>query len=57
MPHNSSPDPHSAQVRSFAQRHGLTDEQAQRVLAEHGEDESSWGEAARSLIHFLKAPS
>ena len=44
------------EVRRFALRHGLTEEQARRVLEEHGEDESRWSEAARSLIHFLKSP-
>ena len=52
-----SSDPHSAEVRAFALKHGLTDEQAARVLDEHGSDESTWSETARSLIHFLKAPS
>lgn len=49
------PDP--AEVRAFAERHGLTDEQARGVLADHGPDESNWNETARSLLHFLKAPS
>ena len=49
--------PSAAEIRAFAERHGLTDDQARRVLAEHGADESAWDEAARNLIHFLKAPS
>ena len=46
-----------AEIRAFALRHQLTEEQARRVLSEHGHDESRWDEAARSLLHFLKAPS
>jgi hypothetical protein len=45
------------EVRAFALKHDLTVEQARRVLDEHGADESAWDDAARSLIHFLKAPS
>jgi hypothetical protein len=55
--HRSPDNPDAAEVRAFAERHGLSDEQARRVLEEHGHDESSWGDAARSLLHFLKAPS
>ena len=50
-------DPSPEEIRAFALRHDLTEEQARRVLAEHGPDEGSWDEKARSLIHFLKAPS
>jgi hypothetical protein len=50
-------DPHVPDVRTFARRHGLSNEQAQRVIDEHGADESTWDETVRSLIHFLKAPS
>ena len=50
-------EPTAAEVEAFALRHDLTDEQARRVLTEHGPDESTWGETARSLLHFLKAPS
>ena len=50
-------DPTAEEIRAFAERHALTDEQARRVLSEHGPDESSWDETVRSLIHFLKAPS
>ena len=46
-----------AAIRAFAERHDLTEEQARRVLDEHGPDESTWDETARSLLHFLKAPS
>jgi hypothetical protein len=49
--------PTAQEVDAFALRHGLTVEQARRVLDEHGADESAWGETARSLLHFLKAPS
>ena len=45
------------EVRAFALKHDLTVEQARRVLDAHGADEGSWDETARSLIHFLKAPS
>ena len=46
-----------AEIRDFALRHGLAEEQARRVLDAHGADESAWDDAARNLIHFLKAPS
>lgn len=49
-------DPSAAEIRAFALRHGLTDEQARRVLREHGADESTWDEKVRSFIHFLKSP-
>lgn len=49
--------PSAAEIRAFAERHGLSDDRARRVIAEHGSDESAWDEAARNLIHFLKAPS
>lgn len=55
--HRSPDNPDTAEVLAFAERHGLTEEQARRVLSEHGADESGWGDAARSLLHFLKAPS
>ena len=45
------------ELRLFAARNGLTVNQARRVIAEHGDDQGAWGEAARNLIHFLKAPS
>jgi hypothetical protein len=45
------------QIHAFALQHELTIEQARRVLDEHGADESRWSEAARSLMHFFKAPS
>ena len=46
-----------SEIRAFALRHQLTEEQARRVLSEHGDDESRWDETARSLLHFLRAPS
>lgn len=46
-----------AEIRAFALKHDLTEEQARRVLDEHGPDERAWNEAARNLVHFLKAPS
>ena len=49
-------DPTAEEIRAFAQEHNLTDAQARRVLDAHGADESTWDEAARSLVHFLKAP-
>jgi hypothetical protein len=55
--HRSPDNPPADEVRAFAERHGLTEEQARRVLDEHGSDESTWGDTARSLLHFLKAPS
>ncbi len=44
-------------LRLFAARNGLTVNQARRLIDEHGADESAWDEAARNLIHVLKAPS
>ena len=44
-------------IRAFALKHDLTEDQAHRVIAEHGGDESQWDDAVRSLLHFLKAPS
>ena len=49
--------PSAAEIRAFAERHGLTDDQARQVLTEHGSNESAWDETVRNLIHFLKAPS
>jgi hypothetical protein len=46
-----------AEIRAFALKHEPTEEQARRVLDEHCVDESAWDETARSLAHFLKAPS
>jgi hypothetical protein len=45
------------EVHTFALKHQLTEAQARRVLDEHGADEEQWGDTARSLLHFLKAPS
>lgn len=53
MAHELSAD----ELRAFAARHQLTEDQARRVLDEHGPDEDTWDEKARSLLHFLKAPS
>lgn len=53
MAHELSAD----ELRAFAARHQLTEEQARRVLDEHGPDEGAWDEKAHSLLHFLKAPS
>ncbi|HLV07813.1 MAG TPA: hypothetical protein VKY80_09085 [Croceibacterium sp.] len=53
MAHQPTP----AEIRSFAIRHGVTDEQAKRMLTDHGPNEDGWDETARSLLHFLKAPS
>lgn len=50
-------EPTAAEVEAFAFRHDLTLEQARRMQTEHGLDENTWGETARSLLHFLKAPS
>jgi len=50
-------EPTQAEIVEFARRHALTEDQARRVLDEHGSDENSWSETARNLIRFLKAPS
>ena len=49
-----TPDP--AEIRAFAALHGLTNEQARQLLAEH-RAESGLEEALRNLKHFLRAPS
>ena len=50
-------EPTAAEIRTYAERHALTDDQARQLLTEHGHDESSLSEALQSLKHFLKAPS
>ena len=50
-------EPTAAEIRSYAEQHGITDDQARQLLAEHGHDEISLSEALQSLKHFLKAPS
>jgi hypothetical protein len=50
-------EPTAAEIRAYAEQHGLTDDQARQLLIEHGHDETSLGEALQSLKHFLKAPS
>jgi hypothetical protein len=44
-------------VREFAETHGLTIAQAREIIERHGDDENALAEAARSLAHFLRAPS
>jgi hypothetical protein len=53
MPH----EPTDAEVRGFARRHQVTEDQARHILTEHGHDENRLSEALQSLKHFLKAPS
>jgi|EndMetStandDraft_2_1072991.scaffolds.fasta_scaffold1907881_2 hypothetical protein len=50
-------DPTAAEIRAYAEEHGLTDDQARQLLSEHGHDESRLSEALQSLKHFLQAPS
>ena len=50
-------EPTAAEVRAYAERHGLADDQARQLLAEHGHDGTRLDEALQSLKHFLKAPS
>ena len=50
-------EPTAAEIRAYAEQHGLTDDQARLLLTEHGHDESGVSEALESLRHFLKAPS
>lgn len=49
--------PTAAEIRAYADRHALTDDQARRLLTEYGHDEGGLSEALQSLKHFLKAPS
>ena len=50
-------EPTDAEVRGFARRHKLTEDQARQLLTEHGHDEGRLSGAMQSLKHFLKAPS
>ena len=50
-------EPTDAEVRAFARRHQLTEDQARQLLTEHGRDEDRLSQALQSLKHFLKAPS
>jgi hypothetical protein len=50
-------EPTAAEIRAYAEQHGLSDDQARQILIEHGHDEAGLSEALRSLKHFLKAPS
>ena len=50
-------EPTAAEIRAYAERHGLTDDQARQLLMEHGGDETRLSEALQSLKHFLKSPS
>jgi hypothetical protein len=47
----------AAEIRAFAERHGLTDDQARQLFVEHGADEDRLSKALENLRHFLKAPS
>ena len=49
--------PTAAEIRAYAERHRLTDDQARQLLTEHGHDELRLSEALQSLKHFLKSPS
>ena len=44
-------------ISAFADKHGITPQQARQVLAEHGHDESKLRAALESLARFLQAPS
>jgi hypothetical protein len=50
-------EPTDAEVRGFARRHQLTEDQARQLLTEHGHDEDRLSQSLQSLKHFLKAPS
>ena len=50
-------EPTAAEIRAYAEHHGLSDDQARQLLTDHGHDESGLSEALQSLKHFLKAPS
>ena len=50
-------EPTAAEIRAYAERHALTDDQARQLLSEHGHDEMGLSEALQSLKHFLQAPS
>ena len=50
-------EPTDAEVRGFARRHQLTEDQARQLLTDHGHDEDRLSVALQSLKHFLKAPS
>jgi hypothetical protein len=48
-------DPLRTQAADLATRHGISEEQAYRLLCEHGG--GGFEEALQNLSHFLKAPS
>ena len=50
-------EPTAAEIRAYAEQHGITDDQARQLLSEHGHDESTLSKALQSLKHFLQAPS
>ena len=50
-------EPTPAEIRAFAERNGLTEDQAREILTRHGEDEGGLAAALENLKHFLKAPS
>lgn len=50
-------EPTDADVRAFARRHAITEDQARHILTEHGHDEDRLAQALESLRHFFKAPS
>jgi hypothetical protein len=50
-------DPTAEETRAFAAKYSLTEQQARRVLVDHGSDEHAWDDTVRSIIHFLRAPS
>ena len=49
--------PTADEIRAFAQRHDLTEDQARQLFVEHGPDEDRLSKALDNLRHFLKAPS
>ena len=50
-------EPTAAEIRAYAERHNLTDDQARQLLTEHAHDETGLDQALQNLKHFLKAPS
>ena len=49
--------PGACQARIVARRHRISEEEAARLIAQHEDDEDKLAEAARSIRHFLRAPS
>jgi hypothetical protein len=53
----SASDRASPDAAKLAAEHGITPDQAQRLMDEHGHEKLKEDGILASLVHFLKAPS